>query len=145
MKKVKFFIVYSIIILIIMTCNGKKEVKNHEKEKMLALKTAEAWLILVDKGDYEKAWEQCSLYFKQLVTKEKLTQSLKAVRSSFGQKKKRSVKKMEYLTSVPGAPDGEYVVVKYETSFENKKNAIETITPMKDKDNKWRVSGYYIK
>lgn len=27
----------------------------------------------------------------------------------------------------------------------NKKSAIETVTPMMDKDGKWRVSGYYIK
>jgi hypothetical protein len=50
-----------------------------------------------------------------------------------------------YKTSLPGAPDGEYVVIQFGTSFENKKTAIETVTPMLDKDGKWRVSGYYIK
>ncbi len=49
------------------------------------------------------------------------------------------------MTSLPGAPDGEYVVIQYNTEFENKKVAIETITPMLDDDGKWRVSGYYIK
>jgi ribosomal protein S17E len=44
-----------------------------------------------------------------------------------------------------GAPDGEYIVIQFETSFENKKAAIETVTPMMDKDWRWRVSGYYIK
>jgi len=46
---------------------------------------------------------------------------------------------------VPGAPDGEYVVLRFETSFENKAKAIETVTPMREKDGTWRVSGYYIK
>ena len=32
-----------------------------------------------------------------------------------------------------------------DTSFQNKKSAVETITPMKENDGKWRVSGYYIK
>jgi hypothetical protein len=49
------------------------------------------------------------------------------------------------MTSLAGAPDGEYVVIQYETSFENKKSSIETVTPMLDKDGKWRVSGYYVK
>jgi ribosomal protein S17E len=40
---------------------------------------------------------------------------------------------------------GEYVVIQFETSFENKKTAVETVTPMMDKDGIWRVSGYYIK
>jgi hypothetical protein len=50
-----------------------------------------------------------------------------------------------YQTSLPGAFDGEYVVIQFETSFENKKSAVETVTPMKDKDGRWRVSGYFIK
>ncbi|MGB5422961.1 MAG: DUF4019 domain-containing protein [Desulfobacterales bacterium] len=29
--------------------------------------------------------------------------------------------------------------------LENKASAVETITPMLDKDGQWRVSGYYIK
>jgi hypothetical protein len=47
--------------------------------------------------------------------------------------------------SLPGAPDGEYVVIQFATSFENKKSAIETVTPMLDSDGEWRVSGYFIK
>lgn len=50
-----------------------------------------------------------------------------------------------YMTSLPGAPDGEYVVVQFETSFTNKKAAAETVTPMLENDGQWRVSGYYIK
>jgi ribosomal protein S17E len=41
--------------------------------------------------------------------------------------------------------NGVYVVIEFESSFENKKSAVETVTPMMDKDGKWRVSGYYIK
>jgi hypothetical protein len=46
---------------------------------------------------------------------------------------------------LPGAPDGKYVVVQFDTSFQRKKSALETVTPMMEKDGKWRVSGYYIK
>ena len=49
------------------------------------------------------------------------------------------------MTSLPGAPDGEYVVIQFDTSFTNKKVAVETVTPMKDEDGIWRVSGYYVK
>ena len=50
-----------------------------------------------------------------------------------------------YKSVLQGAPDGEYVIITFETEFENKKSAIETVTPMMDKDGKWRVSGYFIK
>jgi hypothetical protein len=48
-------------------------------------------------------------------------------------------------TSLPGAPDGDYVVIRFATSFEKKKSAIETVTPMRERNGTWRVSGYYIK
>ena len=47
--------------------------------------------------------------------------------------------------SLPGAPDGQYYVLRYHSSFEKKAEATETVTPMKDEDGHWRVSGYYIK
>jgi len=50
-----------------------------------------------------------------------------------------------FMTSLPGAPDGEYVLVQFATSFEQKKTAIETVTAMLDKDGTWRVAGDYIK
>jgi hypothetical protein len=70
---------------------------------------------------------------------------LQAVRKPLGKPISRQVKTKTYKTSLPGAPDGEYVVIQFETSFENKKSAIETVTPMMDKDGTWRVSGYFIK
>ncbi len=69
---------------------------------------------------------------------------MQAARKPLGKLFSRKVLTKVYKSSLPGAPDGEYVVVQFETSFENKKMAIETVTPMLDKDGKWRVSGYYI-
>jgi hypothetical protein len=67
------------------------------------------------------------------------------VRKPLGKLISRSIKDATHTTSLPGAPDGEYVVIQFQTSFENKKSAIETITPMMDPDGVWRVSGYFIK
>jgi hypothetical protein len=70
---------------------------------------------------------------------------VQASRDPLGKLLARKLKSATYATMLPGAPDGEYVVIKYDSSFENKKTAVETITPMLDKDGLWRVSGYYIK
>jgi len=37
------------------------------------------------------------------------------------------------------------VVIQYDTQFENKKSAMETVTPHLEKDGSWKVSGYYIR
>jgi hypothetical protein len=46
---------------------------------------------------------------------------------------------------LPGAPDGEYVVFDYSSSFEQKSAANERVTTVKDTDGVWRVVGYFVK
>ena len=75
----------------------------------------------------------------------RLRATLKGLLGSLGKMKSRVKQDADYRTSLPGSPAGEYVVIIFKTTFANKKDAIETVTPMKDKDGKWRVSGYYIK
>jgi alpha-mannosidase len=115
-----------------------------DKEKS-AVSAAERWLYMVDNGKYAESWKEASEYFRNAVHQEQWKHSLQAVRKPLGKLISRKVKSKSYKTSLPGAPDGEYVVIKFETSFENKKSSIETVTPMVEKDGKWRVSGYYIK
>lgn len=111
----------------------------------LAAKASAQWLALVDGGKYAESWDESAQLFRGAVTKEKWKESLTAVRKPLGKLISRSVKSKQYTRSLPGAPDGEYVVIQYDTSFENKKSSVETVTPMLDKDGKWRVSGYYIR
>jgi hypothetical protein len=116
-----------------------------EETEKAAVAAAEKWLALVDDGKHAASWKEASEYFRNAVTPEQWQQSARAVRAPLGKLVSRQVKSTTYKTSLPGAPDGEYVVIQFETSLENKKEAIETVTPMKEKDGKWRVSGYYIK
>ncbi len=110
-----------------------------------AITASGAWLSLVDEGNYAESWNQAAGLFKNAVTKEQWQSTVKAVRTPLGKVVVRKLKSKKYTETMPGAPDGEYVVIQYETTFENKKSAVETVTPMLDKDGKWRVSGYYIK
>ena len=110
-----------------------------------ALGVSSAWLSLVDEGNYTESWIQAAALFKAAVTKEQWQTAVKAARTPLGKVMVRKLKSKEYRKTLPGAPDGEYIVIQYETMFEKKESAIETVTPMLDKDGKWRVSGYYIK
>lgn len=110
-----------------------------------AIQSAKDWLSLVDEERYAKSWETASSFFKNAIQKEQWITSMNAFRKPLGNLLDRKIKNSQYTKALPGAPDGEYVVIQFETSFENKKSSIETITPMLDKDGKWRTSGYYIK
>lgn len=109
-----------------------------------AVSAAEAWLILVDAGKHVDSWNAAAAYFREAVPRERWSETLTAVRTPLGRVISRQLKRAVYRTSLPGAPDGEYVVIQFATSFENKQTAVETVTPMMEADGTWRVSGYYI-
>jgi hypothetical protein len=114
------------------------------KEKA-AVSAAEKWLAAIDAGQYAESWKEAAELFRNALTQEQWVNSLQAGRKPLGKLVSRKVLMKTYNTSLPGAPDGEYVVIQFQTSFENKRTSIETVTPMMEKDKKWRVSGYYIK
>lgn len=116
-----------------------------EKAEKAATESANQWLALVDAGNYAASWDNAAQFFKNSVSKAQWAKMLEASRAPFGKVESRKLKSATYSTSLPGAPDGKYVVIQYATSFEHKKAAIETVTPMLDKDGQWRVSGYFMK
>lgn len=77
---------------------------------MAGLSAAEKWLALVDEDRYAESWNEAAEYFKGAVEQEEWQESLQSVRKPFGEVISREVKTRSYLTSLPGAPDGEYVV-----------------------------------
>ena len=106
---------------------------------------SEKWLSLIDGEKYGESWKEAAEFFRNAVKQGQWEQSMQSMRKPLGRLISRQVKSKTYSTSLPGAPDGEYVVIQFETSFEKKKSAVETVTPMMQKDGQWRVSGYFIK
>ena len=117
----------------------------HSAAAKQAVASAEAWLRIIDATRYAESWDDTASSLKAAVTKEQWLKSMQTYRKPLGRNLSRNVKSRRYRTEMPGAPDGEYVVIQFKSSFENKKSCIETVTPMRDKDGTWRVSGYYIK
>lgn len=110
-----------------------------------AKRAAEQWLELVDAGDFAGSWNTSAQYFKKTIPQGDWENSLDAVRSTLGDVVSRKLRSVYYTKSIPEGPSGELMVLEFETSFAKRKVAMETVTPMLDKDGNWRVSGYYIK
>lgn len=109
-----------------------------------AVTAAKQWLALVDAKDYKKSWDEAAPFFKERVTAGEWVKMLGLARGPFGDVKSRELQSATYTTTLPGAPDGEYVVIQFQTQFANKADSVETITPMKA-EGAWKVSGYFIK
>ena len=110
-----------------------------------ARQAAEKWLALVDSGRYGQSWDEAASLFKSALTRPDWERTVGSARAPLGALKSRQLESATFTRTLPGAPDGEYVVIRYATRFENKAAAVETVTPMHDKDGRWRVSGYFIR
>lgn len=117
--------------------------KNPEAEKA-AVAAAREWLGLVDDGRYMESWHGSSGFFRAVVSSNQWVRSMEGARRPLGGAVSRDVRGSRYRTTMPGAPDGEYVIIRFDTSFEHKKKSVETVTPMLE-DGTWRVSGYFIR
>ena len=114
-----------------------------EKAEKAALASSTKWLTIVDKGDYSKSWERTAVIFRGMITKAEWETKLNTFRKPLGKVSERNIRSKQYTKTLPDAPEGEYVVIQYETIFTNKQTVTETVTCVLDKDGKWKVAGYY--
>jgi hypothetical protein len=110
-----------------------------------AAAAAKTWLALTDGGKYGASWDAAAAMFQGAITKDGWEKALGTVRTPLGAVGSRKLKSATFTRELSGAPKGEYVVIQYDTDFEKKPGAVETVTPMLEKDGSWKVSGYYIR
>ena len=106
---------------------------------------ARHWLALADAGDAPGSWAAASSLFRNVVPEEQWAQALAGVRGPLGAVRARTLQAAHPATEMPGAPDEQYVVFEFHTQFEHKRAAVETVSPTRDHDGQWRVSGYYVR
>jgi hypothetical protein len=106
---------------------------------------AQAWLRLVDSGDYSQSWSTAARHLQGSIAESEWVSRLSEERGRLGAVRSRSLKSAEYEQSKPGDPRGQHVVIRFATSFEHHADATETVMPMRDADGQWRVDAYSIK
>lgn len=106
---------------------------------------AQSWLKLVDSQHYDQSWDSAAAVFRSAVTKPQWAGAVKEGRSQFDPLGERTLIAANYTTQLPNVPPGQYVVIQYRTKAGHGKTVVETITPARDKDGRWRVAGYYIR
>ena len=116
-----------------------------EAAKKASAEAARSWLALVDAGDYAKSWDAAAPLFQKQVSSERWVETVRGARGELGKLVARKAVKADYSRTLPGAPDGEYVVQQYSSAFENKKEAMETVVLLREKDGSWKTVGYFIK
>jgi len=115
-----------------------------ESSEAAGVQAAEAWLKLVDAGQYGASWDEASAMFRKAVSRSVWEAQVAAAREPLGKVLSRKLASKQLTHELPGAPDGTYVVLVYDTRFEHKERAHETVTVALD-GGRFRGAGYFIR
>ncbi|WP_286260189.1 DUF4019 domain-containing protein [Pseudoalteromonas apostichopi] len=112
-------------------------------EELEVINHAKSWLVLIDNGQYQQSWQQTDSLFKQAMPQSNWSNVLKQVRVPLGKVILRKNLSLMKYDSLPGTPDGEYVIIQFQSQFMNKEQAVETISLSKN-SGQWQPLGYFI-
>ena len=108
------------------------------------LTAAKTWVGLVDAKRWDDSWATAGTLFKSQMPQPRWALTIAPVREPLGAVSSRVVNGVTKSKSLPGAPDGEYEIVQFETTFANKADATETVV-LSHEATGWKVDGYFIK
>ena len=138
----KAITLFGFIFCVFIFADGEKEKLENASKAIISV---EIWLGLLDQNQYDSCYETASEYMKNASSKAGFIQNIKEVFSPLGKRISRELVSISFHKQLPDAPEGNYILLQYVTRFENKNQAVETITAMLEKEGSWKISGYYIK
>ena len=103
-----------------------------------------AWLASVDHGAYAKSWADSGTLFRAHLSDAEWARIVGPTREPLGAVKSRTLASETTTTALPGAPDGHYEIVRFNTAFAAKHVAVETVV-LAEEPTGWKVDGYFIK
>lgn len=109
-----------------------------------ALMKAEKFVAVVDSGDFFSAYDSGSKILKSLSDKDEWAAEQNRVFELLGRSLDRQLKTVRSRDSYPGMPDGNYLIVCYQTRTEYKTEAVEVLL-LKESGEGWRVCKYSIR
>ncbi|PKH87702.1 DUF4019 domain-containing protein [Colwellia sp. Bg11-28] len=104
---------------------------------------AQEWLNIIDAGQYGESWQKAGSFFKSQLSQNKWESILKGIRIPLGKVTSRAELSAKEYSTLPGVPDGKYLVIQFKTEFQNKKSSTETLTLSKN-SGQWLPVGYFI-
>jgi hypothetical protein len=117
--------------------------KNVDLKK--AIRQSKSWLETIDNSKYKESWNNSSPAFKKAVSEQQWISSMAQNRKPLGKVINRILKNKKHTDQIPGFSKGDFLVVQYQTKFESRESAIETVTMHLENSGEWRALGYYIK
>jgi Protein of unknown function (DUF4019) len=106
---------------------------------------ADEWLKSIDDGNYYESWNSASPEFKKGFTSKEWARVCQ-VDSAWGTCQSRRLATSNYFTKIRQSSGeiapGEWVVVRFESTYAKLGNRAQTVVVSRDPDGQWRTSGY---
>lgn len=115
----------------------------HADAKKAAQEAATEWLELTDTGEFAKSYEQSASMMTDKVEQKQWEQKIGQREKQLGALQAREFAEAQYRDSLQQMPDGEYVLLRYESQFEKAKFN-EVLLTMKE-DGEWKVASYTLR
>jgi hypothetical protein len=104
---------------------------------------AKQWVHLVDDNNYSDAYKQMGVMAQGKIAADPWRLKVSSVREPLGAMATRSIKDVKLAKTLPGMRDGQYAIVRFDSSFAHKTAAVETVVLSSEKGG-WSVIGYFI-
>lgn len=108
------------------------------------VEAAEKWASLLDAQRWQESWKASGSMFRSQVPEARWISTIEPLRLQMGSVSSRALKGVTSASTLPGAPNGNYKIIQFETNFANKQDAVETVVLAEEGGN-WKVSGYFIR
>jgi Protein of unknown function (DUF4019) len=123
--------------------SDEKKAEEKAKQKDAALKVAETYIVLLDKGKYGESWDTMTSEVKKGITRRKWVDTLGKTRGTYGDLQGRKLNKVDMrATEVAEKYDEAWVYTNFQSLDGQVASELLIVVLLKGKD--WTVSSYYI-
>jgi len=109
-----------------------------------AIAIAETFSATIDDNNYQAAYQSGSKLLHLTSTENQWISEIGRTREVLGTALQRKLKAVKSISTYPGLPDGEYMLVYFETKMEHKEKAAEVLL-VAQIDGAWKVCSYHLK
>lgn len=144
MDRMWSFLLWGGLLTGLSNCTNEKDANSGELVEA-AEPAGLAWLEKLDGGAYGDSWDGAGELLRREVSREQWEVSVRSVREPLGEAVGRELVFASTSKALPNLPQGEYVLLIYETTFTSGGSVTEQVTLERETDGRWRTVGYFVK
>ncbi len=106
--------------------------------------SANVFLSAVDAGEWRESWNIAGEFFQDGSSAAEWAEIIEPLRGPLGEVEERRLVSVQKTATLPGAPEGEYEILQFQTKFAGRSDlAVETLVMLNSADG-YKLTGYFI-